>query len=321
MDHKPSQCPICGEKESFLFSVPCDYRKPTKSKEYHVNWCNICHYGEVLDRPSKDEVPGFYHLDDYYTHSKSTRPPEKNPSFLEKLRTFISWRLDTGSEYSIEELNPLLKTDNPSVLEIGCGNGEGLSKLLEAGFSVSGVEPDPSARAAAKKLVPHIFEGTAEDLPEEVTHQTYDVIIMIHVLEHCLDINLAVSNLSKLLKPGGIYLVETPNSQAFAFKDYQGVWPWTDIPRHLNFFTPSSLASILNKHEFNVISTKYFGFCRQFSKSWLKVEENVWEAFSKNSPQGKRPHFSLRSWGLLLRSVFAPKASKYDSVRLIGIKK
>jgi 2-polyprenyl-3-methyl-5-hydroxy-6-metoxy-1,4-benzoquinol methylase len=314
-------CPICENQTIHKFSVPCDYRKPNNPKDYKIYWCLECSYGFLWERPSKTEIADFYVLDDYYTHNTTnTKTNEADASFLDQLRTHISWRIDFGEELTPRDATSLLNKKDLNICEIGCGNGDNLSKFLADGFSVFGVEPDPVAREVANKAVGNVFEGTAEELPETIKNRKYDVVLMSHVLEHCLDINTTISNVKKILNHGGIYIIETPNCQSHGFRSLNGEWRWSDIPRHLNFFTPSSLKMILTKHNFNVESVKYRGFCRQFSNNWLQEEEKIWQAFSQyNSIKNVRPNFSSRAWKLLFKSFFSSKASKYDSVRVIGI--
>lgn len=322
VENKMSPCPICSQKTSFSFTAPCDYRKPSKANSYDVYWCFQCQFGQVWERPTREEVVGFYNLDNYYTH-KSVRDNVTNTneiSFFDRLRVNLAWRLDRGEEISPNEATLLLEeADSFEFLEIGCGNGTNMSQFIDKGFSAVGVEPDPKAREAAKKAGYTVYEGTAENLPESIIGRKFDVVLMSHVLEHCLDINAAVSNAKGMLKKGGIYIVETPNNEALGFKEQKAEWPWSDIPRHLNFFTPSSLHSIIAKHEFDVISEKYRGFCRQFSNSWLANEEEIWESFQYYSEtKTPRPNFKLRAWTLLIKSLLVSNTNKYDSVRIIA---
>jgi SAM-dependent methyltransferase len=315
-DDSPS-CPICGGDVSPKFSVPCDYRKPDCPHQYDVVWCQDCDYGLVAERPSKEEVAGFYELDNYYTHGTQANGTNDNASLLDRLRTHLAWRLDAGQELQPGEI---AVTHSASLCEIGCGNGSNLSAFKQAGYSVFGVEPDPAARAVAQAVTKDIFEGTAEELPAAITRRKFDVVLMSHVLEHCLDVQAAVRNAKSILKDGGTFIVETPNNRARGFETYGGAWPWSDIPRHLNFFTEGSLNRLLEIHGFKVQSVKYCGFCRQFFNAWLRSEEEIWSAFSRYNGQKARPNFKARAWKLLLRSVFVSRAEKYDSVRLIGIK-
>lgn len=314
-------CPICENEVFPKFSVPCDCKKPNNSKSYEVYWCPTCDYGLVWPRPSREEIADFYVIEDYYTHKATTANlGGQNVSFFDRLMLRIGWHFDAGESLTPSEVTPWLKEKELTICEIGCGNGNNLSQFHGAGFSVFGVEPDPAARELAQKITVNIFNGTAEELPETIVNRKYDVVLMSHVLEHCLDINAAVLNAKGILKEGGVYLVETPNSQNLGFKAYQGGWPWSDIPRHLNFFTTNSLNKILKKHGFEVEQVKYYGFCRQFHQSWLTMEDEIWSAFSKcGAREQARPNFRARAWKMLFRSAFASKASKYDSVRLLGI--
>lgn len=321
---KASECPICNQEASWLFSAPCDYLKPTDSKPYEVSWCNACSFGQISERPTKQEVADFYVLDSYYTHNTSASNCDGrigNELFCDRLRTHLSWHLDRGAELSPNDVISLLEGNSPTMLEIGCENGGNILKFLGEGFSAVGVEPDQKAREAAKEAGVTVYEGTAEELPEAILGSKYDIVLMSHVLEHCLDINAAVSNAKSVLKKGGVFIVETPNCASQGFKDYKAAWPWSDIRRHLNFFTPSSLYSVLSKHEFNVVTEKYRGFCRQFSNSWLNTEEEIWHSFQDCSTQSEpKPNFRLRAWKLLLKSLFSSKSAKYDFVRLIATK-
>lgn len=319
-DSVHATCPICGGAMAFAFSVPCDYRKQTTKQNYDVFWCSGCEYGQLWGRPSKSEIASFYDLDEYYTHhgSNGATPDEPN-SLIDRLRVHVAWRLDTGTELRPGDVEALVNGDDLSICEIGFGNAGLLLRFRAEGFSVSGVEPDPVAREQAKESLDNVYDGTAEDLPEVITRDKYDVVLMSHVLEHCLDIDAALSNARDLLKEGGVFVVETPNCRALGFRVYKGEWPWSDIPRHLNFFTPSSLEKALNKHGLKVVSKHYVGFCRQYLNPWLSTEEEIWSAFAKHDPgRKKRPNFKARAWKLLIRSVWSSKAAKYDSVRLIA---
>lgn len=345
--HSSPNCPICGDLVFPKFTVPCDYRKPNNSQGYEIYWCQTCDYGMTKNRPSPEEVKNFYTLDNYYTHnangtesnelneqreyaedcqttgdaSASPATQRQDLSFFDRLRIHLSYRLDAGEELNPQEVTPLLKVEQPLICEIGCGNGKNLAKFQQSGYAVFGVEPDSAAREVAQTITPNIFAGTAEELPVTITERKYDIVLMSHVLEHCLDINTVMSNVREILKDGGIYIVEIPNCNSIGFQTYRGEWPWSDIPRHLNFFTCSSLDKTLKKHGFKVELVKYSGFCRQFSNNWLNDEKEIWTAFAQHSmKQQRKPNFRSRAWKLLFRSMFASNSSKYDSIRLVGVK-
>lgn len=322
LESQTVKCQICSQEINKLFTAPCDYRKPTSHRAYDVFLCTSCRYGQVWPRPTRKEVSSFYDLTDYYTHKADTNSKvgrNSDESFLDRLRFHLSWRLDNGKDLSPNDAVALLKGSSFSMLEIGCGKGGNMSRFLDQGFSVVGVEPDQKAREEAKKSNLIVYEGTAEELPRTVMESKYDVILMSHVLEHCIDINSAILNAKGLLRDRGCFIVETPNCESLGFKAQRAAWPFSDIPRHLNFFTPFSLCAILSKHGFSVVSVKYCGFCRQFSNSWLDTEKEVWRAFQGSDDQWQtEPKYKLQAWKLLISSLFSSKEAKYDSVRVIA---
>ncbi len=131
-ESQTAECPICSQELNRLFTAPCDYRKPHGS--YDVHWCTSCGYGQVWPRPTRNEVSGFYDLADYYTHKANTNGKagrNSDESFLDRLRMHISWRLDNGEDLSPNDAVALLKgSSSGSMLEIGCGNGENMSRFL-----------------------------------------------------------------------------------------------------------------------------------------------------------------------------------------------
>jgi len=309
-------CPLCGAGMRYRFSAPCDYRKPDNLKSYSVYWCAVCDFGNIWKRPLIHEIPAFYELTDYHTHhSTKTSTDDEKQSPMDLVRGHISWRLDKGTDLDVAEVTRSFSGIPATICEIGCGNGANLVKFRDAGYDVVGIEPDKNAKDVAGKVLHSIYEGTAEDLPAKVSERVFAVVLMSHVLEHCLDVNKALSNAEKLIAEGGVLVVEVPNCNALGFQLYEAAWPWSDIPRHLNFFTPNSLKRVLAAHGFDVTKIYYRGFCRQFSNAWLNTEKEIWQAFNDNSKA--TPDFKLRSLWFLLRSMIVPKERKYDSVRVI----
>ncbi|WP_342597768.1 class I SAM-dependent methyltransferase [Cyanobacterium aponinum UTEX 3222] len=330
-----SICPICEGEMNFHFSVPCDYRKPSEKKEYKVFWCSACDYGHIWDRPLWNEIKESYQIDNYYTHQ--TQNEQKNKklrqnSLEEKLRIYIAWRFDFGEHLKLKEISSYLrqkKVENTpkegsveklSICEIGCGSRKNLKKFASLDFDIFGVEPDEEARKVALSITDSIFSGTAEELPTIITQRKYDCVLMSHSLEHTLDINKTIRNIKSVLCDYGLLIIEIPNSKCLGFQKLKGEWPWSDIPRHLNFFTPQSLKLLLERYNFYVESTNYVGFCRHFFPTWLDIEKEIHSAFASNNiDEWKTPNYKLRSWILLLQTLLSSNETKYDSVRMIAI--
>jgi SAM-dependent methyltransferase len=230
----------------------------------------------------------------YYTHQEveSRRLPM---SIHDRALVHLAWRLDWGKPFSPDELGA---AQSRSACDIGCGSGYNLKQLKEAGFRVVGFEPDERARLRAAKVAA-VFNGTAENPPREIATDRFDVVLMSHVLEHCIDPVAAIYNARRILADYGRLVIEVPNNAARGFKKFGPTWPWTDIPRHINFFTERSLTKMLQAASLHVETVYYVGYARQFLPEW--------------SPRN--------SWLDLSATVFSSRSRKYDSVRVHAVRR
>jgi hypothetical protein len=118
---------------------------------------------------------------------------------------------DTGRLKELQRgIDLLLKTGNfkkeSKIIDVGAGDFLVTDKLLEEHPDCDYSALDPSYRQKSYKSV-HVHRSMIEEF--EPTEQ-YDLVILIHVLEHISDINLFMSKLSALIKPGGQFYIEIP---------------------------------------------------------------------------------------------------------------
>jgi SAM-dependent methyltransferase len=205
------------------------------------------------------------------------------------------------------------------VCELGCGSGRLLEAFRAAGHRVVGVEPDAGAREIAQGNGLQVYEGTAESLPESIVGQRFDVVLMHHVLEHCVDPRLALERAWSLLEPDGTLVLETPNNEAIGLRWAGVAWPWLDIPRHLHFFTAGSLRQLCEESGFEVSSVGFRGFARQFQPEWIESEKQIARFFRQRHRRVSR---WAGSWGgrwlLLAWTLLAPSKRRFDSVRVVA---
>lgn len=304
--------------------IPLDWRLPNKSNPYELYWCDSCRFGQVFPKPTPEEVTKFYEVENYYTHSSvKTSNLDDRKTFMTRIQLHLAWRADRSVNINHEWITKYFGSNSSRVCEVGCGSGMFLEKLSSLGHKVMGVEPDPAAREVARGRGLQVFEGTAESLPQEIKTEPFDVVIMKHVLEHCVEPVKAVQEVFSLIKPGGMLVVETPNNAARGLNHSGITWNFLDVPRHLNFFTKDSLQSICKKADLHIHGIEFTGYTRQFSDKWIEIQQRIWQEFSVVSHQGtklSKPNSRFRSWGLLLSTIFANPEVKYDSVRVIAIR-
>jgi SAM-dependent methyltransferase len=304
-----ANCPLCGNGMKFLFDTS-DYRKPGNEEMFRVVWCDGCAYGRVDAILTPEKVSSFYAVD-YYTHAGYD--DQSAPlSIAEKLRQHLAWRCDRGVELQPAELAP-----SGRLLDVGCGDGQNMDRFRQAGFEVAGVEPDPQARETASRYG-IVYPGTGELLPE-ATRNGFDYCLMANSLEHTIAPLGALQEARAALVEGGRIVVEVPNCAALGFREFGPLWPWTDVPRHLHFFTVPSLTRHLEAAGFSVTRLLYLGYTRQFDRWWIHETQRISKA-SRRSGYRKSP-WAMQGWGLLARTMGAAADLKYDSIRLHAIKK
>ena len=181
-----------------------------------------------------------------------------------------------------QELVEVDEADQPlRLLDIGCGNGGLMQRAQEMGFDVEGVEIcQPLAQIVRKRLDCRVHGCFVEDL--EVDDASYDVITMYDLVEHLAEPCVDLRAVHRLLKPGGILFVLTPNDHALVRTISKKLYRFTlgrfdrpmkklYYPDHLSYFTKKSLHELFSRTDFEVLdwSTKNQELGR-LEISWLE---------------------------------------------------
>ncbi len=299
--------------------MPMDAKTFKKIKYSEIYQCEQCSHGQLLPLPPPEKIPTFYELDKYYTQGESHF--KNYPlNLLDKLLTKIAWVFDEGIDFRSSNYIENLPQQS-IVCEIGCGHGKNLIGFNVKGIKVIGVDPDQKAVETAKKNGIEVLLGTAENLPESIKENSVDLVLMSHSLEHCLNPRVALANASKILKPGGIFICEVPNSGCTHFIWNNVCSEMLDVPRHLHFFSATSLKKAIETAELKIETEQYCGFTRHHAKDWRSHEANIHQELSKLSTNQLPPkHTFFRSLMLWAVTFMASPEKKYDSIRIIAKK-
>lgn len=100
----------------------------------------------------------------------------------------------------LEKIDRLLDlSPGEKVLEVGCGQGHLTRRLAARGIDVTGIEANPEAvEVAGTDRVLHMH-GESLDFESE----SFGTVISVHVLEHIPSLERAISEMERVLKPGG----------------------------------------------------------------------------------------------------------------------
>ena len=128
------------------------------------------------------------------------------PRLLEALRgseTEIRHRLDRY----LEEL-----AGAAPVLDLGCGRGELLLMLREAGVAAVGVEGDAALAGAARRRGLEVVEGEVPRGLEGLADGSRGAVVALHLFEHLApaDLLATLAEVRRILRPGGLLVAECP---------------------------------------------------------------------------------------------------------------
>ena len=218
---------------------------------------------------------------------------QPDSAFYQMKVSFNPARVGYAKRKLIEELK--IDPQATAALDVGCGGGFLTEEIARMGFDTTGVDPsERSVRAAsdhARESGLNIRYGTGagESLPFE--DRSFGAVFCCDVLEHVRDLPKVISEISRVLKPGGIFCYDTLNrtwtSLLAAIKISQ-VWkPWAYMPPNLHvwrmFIKPGEMKSLLRQNGLewkehrglmpNVPIPRLLGYLRKRTKGeWTYAE-------------------------------------------------
>ena len=150
----------------------------------------------------------------------------------------------------------------------------------------------------------------------------FDLVIMSHALEHCLDPLEAIGNAYLMTREGGYFYCEVPNCGCLHFETLTICSETFDSPRHLWFFNAAGLRRTIESQGYMFDSWRFNGFTRHHSASWRAWEVEIFDRLAKRGEvQAGKRHTFARSAAILARSAFAPAHKKYDCVGVLARKR
>lgn len=141
------------------------------------------------------------------------------------------------------------------LLDVGCGNGAYLRAMRDLGWEVYGVEIHAeTTRRAREAWGLDVRQGTLEEagFPDGA----FDVITFWHTLEHLPSPRRTLAECLRLLRPGGLVMLETPNLGGPGARLFGGRWFHLDAPRHFYAFTPDTLRNLLVQVGFTAVQMR-----------------------------------------------------------------
>lgn len=211
---------------------------------FNLSQCENCKLVFMNPMPTASELAAFYPEESYYSyHVDIYKETSDFKKFLIRLACLDSTPKDVR-----------FKTPG-SVLDIGCGNGWNLYQYKKQGWEVAGVEPSKVGATIGNQAGLNIFNGDLLDA--SFKSDSFDYIRLNHSFEHIHNPREVLSEIYRILKPGGKLFIGVPNIDSFNAKLFKNYWYHLGAPVHTFSYSPATLSSLLTQHDFKVEKVQY----------------------------------------------------------------
>lgn len=290
---------ILGKTDAGLEIVPCALCGGTATRPYLQKFgyslvkCTDCSLVYCNPRLTSAETDKRYNSEYFW---KEYLPSVIPPGGAEDV-DFLDSRFKTALDLLADGRPP------SRMLEIGTGAGFFLKAAVRFGFDAYGLELSTEASEYARtRLGLRVLQTAAEEMPFEPRY--FDAAAMFEVIEHLRDPLRVVRAAHRALKPGGRFIVSTPNLGALSRLMLGSEWAVLSPAEHLYYFTETTLRTMLQKGGFRSVR-----FVREYAP-WLHHE-------TMNAHYTHAPH----GWRARAYYVFVDKAGRrlFRRVQRLGL--
>ena len=267
----PLICPSCGSRATDLGEIPegrsfAGVELETPLPGGHLLQCNDCHLLWRSPCPDKSVLDALYAAasGDYWSSDGSIRKD------FDLAAQFLSKNVEPGGR----------------VLDVGCFDG-GLLSRLDTAIQRFGVEINSEARSRAQERGISILGSDLGDITE--LGREFDAVVAIDVIEHVHDPYRMLADMAAMVRPGGVVLVSTGNTDAWSWRLMRSRYWYCVVPEHISFINPR--------------------WCRAKASSLgLSVENCI--RFSHGDPR-----LRVRAYELLVNSFYLVLPSLFEFAR------
>ncbi|HXA15503.1 MAG TPA: bifunctional glycosyltransferase/class I SAM-dependent methyltransferase [Thermoanaerobaculia bacterium] len=142
-------------------------------------------------------------------------------------------------------------TSRARVLEIGVGDGS-FGDAAAREFEYVGIDRAAAAARAARARGLDVYCSTVPNFVN--TGPAFEAIVLFHVFENMADPHDALARMKDLLKPGGVLLLSTFDTEGLVYLVTERRWMTQNFRTHLILYSRSALIELLEHSGFEIVS-------------------------------------------------------------------
>jgi 2-polyprenyl-3-methyl-5-hydroxy-6-metoxy-1,4-benzoquinol methylase len=271
------ECLVCAHTHAEHWADARDEEYYTTNDQFSYFRCQHC--GVLfIDPVPRDELEVIY--------------PANYYSFDEHVTQSLAFRVkDWLDQRLFRKLIEKLPHEHINVLDVGGGTGLQLTSLKKVDRRIAGttiVDLDKNAGSIANQRGHEYFCGRFEEFTSD---NTFEVILMLNLIEHVDNPQALLIKARSLLSPNGIVIIKTPNIDSLDARLFRHRnWGGYHCPRHWVLFNRSSLATIVKKSGLNIRHFHYTQGAPFWTTSVMyALSHHNWIRTSKQNPIPRHP--------------------------------
>lgn len=235
-------CGMCRSCDEQLLHVK-RVQRGSQAVSYRVVRCKKCGLVYINPRQQEEAIAEIYRTTDYFSrahdsvtgYSHYVSDKDLHVLFFDDQLKILEERIPKGR-----------------LLDVGCAYGFLLGQAAHRGWQPQGVELSGDAADHARKTygVP-VFNGRLRDAG--LAEGGFDAVVMNDVIEHMTNPLAEIREVHRVLRPGGLFILHTPNEASPWHWLMGSRWIHLKPEEHLYYFSPRTLSDMLRRAGFDVI--------------------------------------------------------------------